>query len=376
MENKLVTLAIHTNEKARILKEMLEGENIPVHIESIYKDEPDRVAVGVRVRINQSDLSRALTLVETHNLFDYADETTLQMDDGRNRILVPIDFSDYSLNACQVAFSIANLINAKIKILHIFYNPYFPSSLPMAKAFDYSEEDSGKINDVLAKVRIRMEKLCNIIDQKVNEGEFPPVNYSYSIKEGQAGEDIVEYAKRYKPTLIIMGTKGKDKNDTDILGSVTAEVIEMSEYPLLAVPKNSSFKDGKKAGHMAFLTNFSQRDMISFDHLARLVKYYKGAKITLIHINIINKKKEKRSEEDIIKIRDYFATQYPDMDIDYQLIEDTDMLTAITQYLEDSKVDIVALNTRRRNIFARMFVPSMSRKLLARSNTTLLVLRG
>lgn len=376
MEDKLVTLAIHTNEKARILKEMLESENIPVHIESIYKDEPDRVAVGVRVRINQSDLSRALTLVETHNLFDYTDETTLQMDDGRNRILVPIDFSDYSLNACQVAFTIANLINAKVKILHIFYNPYFPSSLPMAKAFNYDDEDGGKINDALAKVRIRMEKLCSIIDQKVNDGEFPPVNYSYSIKEGQAGEDIVDYAKRYKPILIIMGTKGKDKNDTGILGSVTAEVIEMSEYPLLAVPKNSSFKDGKKAGHMAFLTNFSQRDLISFDHLARLVKYYQGAKITLIHINIINKKKEKRSEEDIIKIRDYFATQYPDMNIGYQLIDTDDMITAITQYLEDSKVDILALNTRRRNIFGRMFVPSMSRKLLARSNTTLLVLRG
>lgn len=376
MEEKLVTLAIHTNEKARILKEVLESEHIPVHIESIDHDMPDKVSAGVRVRIRESDLPRALMIVESRNLFDYRDERTLQMDDGRLRILVPVDFSDYSLNACQVAFTIANKIDAKVKILHVFYNPYFPSSLPMAQAFDYNDDDGKKYNDVLDKVRTRMRKLCNMIDQKVEEGELPPVNYSYSIKEGLAEEDIVEYAKRYKPSLIIMGTKGKDKNDENVLGSITAEVIEMSEFAVLAVPKNSSFKDGKDARHMAFLTNFSQRDLISFDHLVRLVRHYQKAKITLIHVNILDKKKSRWSQEDIIKIRDYFVNQYPDLQIGYKLIDAEDMFTSITQYLEDDKVDILALNTRRRNIFARIFIPSVSRKLMARSNTTLLVLRG
>jgi nucleotide-binding universal stress UspA family protein len=373
MEDKLVTLAVHTNEKARILKDVLENEGIAVHIEGIEDDRPDKVAAGVRVRIKQVDLPEALKLVESYNLFDYADESTLKMDDGRYRILVPVDFSDYSFNACKVAFTIANLINAKVKILHMFYNPYYPSSLPMAKVFDY--DDGEQYKDVLGKVRVNMQELCNTIDQKVSKGEFPSVNYSYSIKEGSE-EDIVEYARRYKPVLIIMGTKGKDRNDEYVLGSVTAEIIEMSEFAVLAVPKNSSFKDGANANHIAFLTNFTQRDLISFDHLVRLVKHYQDAKITLIHVNIINKKKDKWSEEDIAKIRDYFTRQYPDMNIGYKLIDTEDMFGAIAHYLEDAKIDILALNTRKRNIFGRMFVPSVSRKLMAKSNTTLLVLRG
>lgn len=375
MNDKLVTLAIHTNEKACILKDVLENEGIPVHIESIEANHPDRVAAGVRVRIKQSDLPQALKLVETYNLFDYTDENTLKMDDGRSRILVPVDFSDYSLNACQVAFTIANLINAKVKILHVFYNPYYPSSLPMAKAFEYAN-DGNQYNDVLDKVRIRMQELCNTIDRKMDAGELPPVNYSYAIKEGSDDVDIVEYAKRYKPVLVIMGTKGKDMNDEYVLGSVTAEVIEMSDFAVLAVPKNSSFKDGRHASHIAFLTNFTQRDLISFDHLVRLVKHYQDPKITLIHVNIVNKKKDKWSEEDIAKIRDYFMQQYPDMKIGYKLIDTEDMFSAIAHYLENEKIDILALNTRKRNIFGRMFVPSVSRKLMARSNTTLLVLRG
>lgn len=375
MEDKLVTLAIHTNEKARILKEVLEKEGIPVHIESIEDNHPERVAAGVRVRIKQSDLPEALKLVETYNLFDYTDEDTLKMDDGRSRILVPVDFSDYSLNACQVAFTIASLINAKVKILHVFYNPYFPSSLPMAKAFEYAK-DGKQYNDVLDKVRIRMQDLCNTIDRKMDAGELPVVNYSYAIKEGSDDVDIVEYAKKYKPVLVIMGTKGKDMNDDYVLGSVTAEVIEMSDFAVLAVPKNSSFKDGRHANHIAFLTNFTQRDLISFDHLVRLVKHYQDPRITLIHVNIVNKKKAKWSEGDIAKIRDYFMQHYPDLKIGYKLIDTEDMFSAIAHYLEDEKIDILALNTRKRNIFGRMFVPSVSRKLLARSNTTLLVLRG
>ena len=376
MDDKLVTLAIHTNEKAQILRSVLEGENIPVQIESVDRQSPDMVSTGVRIRINLSDLPRALNIVEQCNLFDYNDERTLRMDDGRKRILVPIDFSDYSFNACQVAFSIASMIDAKVKIFHAFHSPYFPSSLPMAQAFNYGDDDGRKYRDVLTRVKDSMEKLCNTIDEKMRSGQLPAVNYSYSIKEGLAEEDIVEYAKKYKPILIIIGTKGKDMNQTDVLGSVTAEVIEMSEYPVLAVPKNSSFKTGKDLHHIAFMTNFSQRDLISFDGMVRFANLYPGVKITLLHINIAKKKEAYRREEDIIKIRDYFAERYPDLNIGYKLIDTPDMFTAVPQYLEDEKVEIAVLNTRKRNIFVRMFVPSVSRKLLARSNTTLLVLRG
>lgn len=376
MNNELVTLAVHTNEKAQILKNVLERENIPVQIESIDHKTPDKVSTGVRVRIFQSDLPKALSIVERYNLFDYSDERTLQMDDGRKRILIPVDFSDYSLNACQVAFTIAGFLDAKIKILHIFHSPYFPSALPMAKAFDYGDDGKKKYKDILDKVNARMQQLCKTIDQKVKDGVFPCVNYSYSIREGMPEEDIVAYAQRYKPEMIIMGTKGKDMNDTEVLGSVTAEVIEMSEYPVLAVPKDSSFKDSASVRHIAFLTNFAQRDLISFDQLVSYIKPGPDVKITLLHFNIINKKQEKWNEDDIKKIRDYFAQQYPTLNIGYKLISASDMFTVVAKYFDDEKVDIAVLNTRKRNLFIRMFAPSVSRKILAQSNTTLLVLRG
>lgn len=375
MINELVTLAIHTNEKAKILKSILEENNIEVQIDSVDKGEHNSVSAGVRVRIKDSDLPKALGIVESLNLFSYSDEKTVRIDDGKKRILVPIDFSDYSDKALEVAFNMAKEIDAKLKILHVFYNPYYPSALPMAQAFDYDAEGVDNNKNILDKVRAKMLDFCTLIDKRMSTGELPTVNYSYSIREGVAEEEIVEYSEDYRPTLIVMGTKGKSKNDNTPFGSVTAEVIEMTRTPVFAIPVDTHITDSDSVKHISFLTNFTQRDLISFDFLVNVLKPY-HLNISLTHINVVNKKGDKWSESDIQRIRDYLKKQYPDLNIGYKLIDADDMLEALVNHIEEDKVDILTLNTSKRNIFARMFMPSISRKMIYKSSVALLILRG
>ena len=66
MEDKLVTLAIHTFEKAQILKTMLETEGIEVYIHNVNQIQPV-VSAGVRVRIKESDLPHACVSSKTVN---------------------------------------------------------------------------------------------------------------------------------------------------------------------------------------------------------------------------------------------------------------------------------------------------------------------
>lgn len=372
MEDKLVTLAIHTNEKAQILKTVLEGENIEVHINDVDLNNP--VSAGVRIRIKESDLPKALSVVENRHLFSYDEEETYRTDDGRKRILVPVDFSEYSLKACQFAFNLARDLNAKVKILHVYFNPYYPTALPMAEAFAYQGKEEKEFQNIIEKVRENIQKLCNIIDEKVSAGEFPSVNYSYVLKEGLPEEEIVTFTKEYKPALIVMGTRGKDQKDADLIGSVTAEVIEMTHVPLVAIPENTPFIDLKTVKHIAFLTNFSQRDLISFDVMIKLLEPYRDIKISLTHIAV--KKSDRWDEIKLAGIKTYFSNQYPYLNIDYELIDTNDMLKSLDEYIKDAGIEILALTTSKRNIFARMFSPSISRKMLFHSDTPLLVLRG
>lgn len=373
MEDKLVTLAIHTNEKAQILKKVLEIENIEVHIDDLDIENPG-FAPGVRIRIKSSDLPKALNVVENRHLFRYDDDETYRTDDGRPRILIPVDFSDYSLKACRIAFNLARDLNAKVKILHVYFNPYFPTALPMAEAFAYQGKDEKEFQSVIEKVKENVQKLCNTIDQKIAEGEFPPINYSYVLREGLPEEEIVTFSKQYKPALIIMGTRGKDQKDADLIGSVTAEVIEMSHVPLVAIPENTPFTDMKQVKKIAFLTNFSQRDLISFDVLSKIVEPFDNVEILLTHI--ATKKTDKWDEIKLEGIKSYFTKQYPNLRLDYKLIDTSDMLKSLDDYIKGERIQILALTTSKRNIFARMFSPSISRKMLFHSDTPLFVLRG
>jgi len=365
MGNELITLAIHTRDKANILKQVLESRGIQVFLEENLSSS----GFGISIKINEKDLTRALTIIEEHNLFSYSDQQTYKIDDGRLRILVAVDFSTYSMNACRVAFHIAKEMNAKVKILHVMQNLYFPSSLPFADTLKEPTDES-----ILDKARKQILDLCLEIDQQITAGEWPSVNYSYSLREGIVEEEIDNFIKEYKPVIVVLGTKGKDKNDTNILGSVTADIIEMTNVPILAVPENAPIKDVKDLKHIAFLTNLSKRDLTSFSVLVSFLKPKDhNAKITLLHVNMKN---DKWRESDLLEMKGYLDREYPGLDVKFKLIDAQDKLKGINDFLVEDSVHIVVVNTRRRNIFARMFIPSVSRKMLSKLNIALLVLRG
>ena len=63
------------------------------------------------------------------------------------------------------------------------------------------------------------------------------------MREGIPEEEILRYSKEQQPCIVIMGTRGRSQKDVDLLGSVTAEVIERSRVPVLAIPENTPFNN-------------------------------------------------------------------------------------------------------------------------------------
>lgn len=366
MESKLITLAIHTQGKALILKQLLEKNGIRVQLENV--DESNN---GIYVRIPDIYLTRALSIMEENRLFSYNDTQTYKIDDGRPRVLVAVDFSLYSMNACRAAFHIAKDIGAKVKILHVYHNIYFPSHIPFADSLK-DENDVG----LLDRARKQMLNLCNEIDKLIREGELPSINYSYSIREGIVEEEIDLFVKEYKPSLLVLGTKGQDNNKF-ILGNVTADIIEMINIPVLAVPEKLMINPKTEIKHIVFLTNLQERDLQSFNTLVKIINLRQDIKITLLHLNMLSKRGEKWPEAELLGMKDYFEKQYPNANVGYKLIDNTpDIAEAVTEFIKTEKVSVVALNTRKRNLFGRIFAPSMSRKMLSILEVAILVLRG
>lgn len=108
MEDKLVTLAILTYTKAQILKNVLENEGIETYIHNVNQIQPV-VSSGVRLRIKESDLPRALKITESSTWLSESivGEKEPKTENKSNKILIPVDFSNYSMKACEFAFNLA-----------------------------------------------------------------------------------------------------------------------------------------------------------------------------------------------------------------------------------------------------------------------------
>ena len=106
MEDKLVTLAILTYTKAQILKNVLENEGIETYIHNVNQIQPV-VSSGVRLRIKESDLPHALKITESSAWLSESivGEKETKKGEKSNKILIPVDFSSYSMKACEFAFT-------------------------------------------------------------------------------------------------------------------------------------------------------------------------------------------------------------------------------------------------------------------------------
>jgi nucleotide-binding universal stress UspA family protein len=215
-----------------------------------------------------------------------------------------------------------------------------------------------------------MKNIVSVIDKKITAGELPEIKYDYILREGSPEDEIIAFSKEYRPTMIVMGTRGKSRKDVELIGSVTAEIIESVRFPLLVIPENVSFNSVKDTENIAFAMYFNQQDLVAFDHFVKLVK----GEIPKVHLFNISTSGDEWNEIYLTGTREYLLKHYPDMDIEFTVLSDGDLLNAVEKFVQEKNIGIIALTTHRRSMITRIFNPSIARKMLFHTNTALLII--
>ena len=73
-------------------------------------------------------------------------------------------------------------------------------------------------------------------------------------------------------------------------------------------------------------------------------------------------------------IKDYFIKNYPDKEVSYEIIQNEEFLGNIETIIRNKNIDILVLASRKRNLFARLFNPSIAHKMLFHTDTPLLAI--
>jgi nucleotide-binding universal stress UspA family protein len=369
MEEKIVTLATYSFHHAQVLQNLLASEGIDCFLQNVNLIQ-GAVNTGVKIRVKVGDLPKAMNILENIEVKTMAQLSEKKIGrPSKPKILLPIDFSDYSEKASEMALDWAIRLQAEIMVLHVYFNPII-NTLPFSEAYVYDASLDEMAADMEIQAEIDMKKFIEKFKGQSIKLGGEKVAIKQKLLRGVAEEEIIRYSNEYHPTVIIMGTRGKERKALDLIGSVTAEVIEIARFPVLAVPEDFEYKGIEKIKHVLYATNFDEADFIALDKLEKLVDPL-NVKIYFVHVG-----PNEDSKWDKIKLKSlksHVEKKFPGAGVECDLIENEDFWVGLEGYIQRKKIDIISLTTRRRNLLARLINPSIGKKMLFHSNTPILV---
>lgn len=370
-EDRLITVAIHTYDHAVALKNMLEREGVTAVLHNVNLSTPV-VSSGVRVRIKEADLPQALRIIENAEIFAASDCAKAAADD-EPIILVPVDFSDYSMKATLMAFDVAFRHKARIVLLHSFINPALSKRVQLTDTFSFELAESQEVENALMKAaRITMDLFESQLRQRIKNGEIPPVKFSNIITEGVPEDVINDTAKNLSPILIVMGTRGSDRKEEELIGSVTAEVLDSCRFPVFSIPENISLERISDISHVLFFSNLEQEDLLALEAIHRLF-INTPIEVTIVHIP--GKKELSANDRKAIKsLVEYCTNHYPAFAFNSDELALGNLGDDYRRIAREHKVNVVALPNKKRNVFFRFFNPSLAHKLLLHADISMLVI--
>jgi nucleotide-binding universal stress UspA family protein len=369
MEDKLITIAIHNYARAEIIRTRLEAEGVECYLKNINLIH-SVISGGVKVRVHQRSLEKALRIVEKLSeqfRDEYLEDQNISSRSVQ-RILVPIDFSDYSVNACKYAIGLAEKLNAEIKLMHVYYNPVV-NSMPLTDTYYYQVNMDEVIREIEIRAKENMDEFYMDLKDKIEKDKIEGVKIDFSLVRGIASEEIIAKSKEYKPDVIIIGTRGKGDRENDLIGSVTAKIIEDTKVPVLVIPEDSLYQ-GITTISILYATNFDDSDYKAIKKLMNVLSPF-DIRLYCVHIGTEDSNVWDKVKMDSLK--DKLLKEYSDYEIECSIIETDDFFAGVQDLIREKKIDILSLVTHKRNLISKLLNPSTTRKVLFHTNIPFLV---
>jgi nucleotide-binding universal stress UspA family protein len=203
-------------------------------------------------------------------------------------ILVPVDFSELSEKALEVANTFAKLMDGKVTPFH--------SHIPISEMDEpYALGMSSQVYQDFEQIEKNLnERLVSISSEKVDKDRLnKPL-----ISMGNPAQSIVDASPDYD--YIIMSTHGRTGFTRFLLGSVAEKVLRLSHTPVLVVEDKSDIGNFKK---ILVTTDFSDNATVAFPHAIRIAEKT-GGEINLIHILSFDQFEKGEQDRSLKQIRE------------------------------------------------------------------------
>lgn len=151
------------------------------------------------------------------------------------KILVPLDGSEHSLKALNVAIQIAKKFESKLTLIHVYSVTIRPIIMPEPTTLSppgvpiMTPLEISKVAEAAREVGNR------ILGDGEEKAKAEGVQVEKILAEGHVVQEIIRAAKEGNYDLIVIGARGISRVREMLLGSVTDGVIHHVSCPVLVI---------------------------------------------------------------------------------------------------------------------------------------------
>ncbi|MEK7702504.1 MAG: universal stress protein [Nitrospirota bacterium] len=218
-------------------RQALEGKNFRVIVDDIIQNGYDLVILGVlgvgavKESVIGSVTERTIRRVRKSDVF-VVKQTQWEKPSGK--IVVAVDGSHYSFGGFKTALALAKAFDLQVEVVSAF-DPYFHYAMfnsisgvlseEAGKVFRFKEQEKlheEVIDSGLAKIYQSHLEICESIAK--DEG----VKIKTALLDGKPFEKVLQYVKKEKPWLLVVGRIGVHSDEDMDVGSNSENLIRMA----------------------------------------------------------------------------------------------------------------------------------------------------
>ncbi len=260
------------------------------------------------------------------------------------KIIVPVDFSDCSLNAVRYACSLAITMKAQLLIVYVHTPELIVDTTPIWQPY-------VDIMPLPKMVHDQMKEVKQMVSEK-------GIQIQSFILEGLLNDSIIELAQSKHADLVVMGTPGIDYAYTSVFGSNTSHLIGSKKIPVLVVPQNYKGELTKEA-QIVFATDFKGVDFIP-DYFIELSASL-NATINVFYDtepyrDAVNKEYEAKEFE-------YVKTLFADSKVTLNHSFKENLIHAVEAFAVNKHASLIVMIAHKRGFLANLFHTSVTKQM-------------
>lgn len=315
------------------------------------------------------------------------------------KILVPIDFSEYSWKTFQIAAAIAVRLDLHIELMHVLR----PDNFYIKELLLIKYKDLGK--KIPEYKEIVSEKIQTEAKNRLFSNKYisEKVDFSILVTEGSPSREILHEIYQSQPDLTVLASRSSSEISeimTAFLGGTAEKVIRESVRPVLVIPRNieldyffKQFKDldknvagfGKNKLRILLSTDFSEPSKHALSYAIELcqllpiqlyvlhvIEKYSFLDIATDSVKKENIKNKKKEVVDFLE-KDLGIPRCHSVRV---TVRAGNSIEEILSICNAEKINLILMGTMGKRWLERLLVGSTTEAVLNRAPCPVLTVRG